>query len=50
MQSLLPPPHESSATTVYDGGVGGKKANLAAMDDVTPPIFVGISIVVVLNS
>jgi hypothetical protein len=24
---------------LYDGGFGGKKANLAAMDDVTPPIF-----------
>jgi hypothetical protein len=23
---------------VYDGGLGGKKANLAAIDDVTPPI------------
>lgn len=40
MQST--PPNDSSATTVYDGGVGGKNANLAAMDDVTPPIFVTV--------
>lgn len=25
---------------MYDGGLGGKKANLAAIDDVTPPILI----------
>lgn len=28
----------AAATTVYDGGWGGKKANLAAIEDVTPPM------------
>lgn len=28
----------SETTTVYDGGCGGKKANLAAIEDVTPPM------------
>ena len=27
-----------SVTSLYEGGFGGKKANLAAMDEVTPPI------------
>lgn len=27
---------------MYDGGVGGKKANLAAIEEVTPPMFGGI--------
>ena len=28
----------SSVTSLYEGGFGGEKANLAAMDEVTPPI------------
>lgn len=28
----------SSVMSLYDGGFGGKNANLAAMDEVTPPI------------
>lgn len=32
-------PVDSSVTTVYDGGFGGKKANLAAIVDVAVPIF-----------
>lgn len=27
-----------SVVSSYDGGFGGKKASLAAMDEVTPPI------------
>lgn len=33
-----PPATPSSVISWYDGGFGGKKANLAAMDDVTKPI------------
>lgn len=28
----------SSFTSLYEGGLGGKKANFAAMDEVIPPI------------
>jgi hypothetical protein len=28
--------------TVYEGGCGGKKANFAAIEDVTPPIVAPI--------
>ena len=34
-----PPPPPSSSTTSYDGGLGGKNANFAAIDDVIAPII-----------
>lgn len=32
------PVEVSETVIVYDGGCGGKKANLAAIEDVTPPM------------
>lgn len=31
-------PVDGSVTRSYDGGEGGKKASLAAMEEVTPPM------------
>lgn len=36
-------PVSSSVRSLYVGGVGGKKANFAAIDDVTPPISLSLS-------